>query len=213
MHRVILGATFKLENANPSPSPTIVGIGIIKASVHEESICFSTSDARNKKQWLNKTHPKQVPLKDVMNEFFQNEEESHMILDISFISTFPLQVFMAKNSFFLHSFCGKGLKVQHSPLWGVPKSHIGNHLWLGYRRDEAWRDFIPKTVDFSTTACGDVVTNTDHGATCKVLREFPRYRHARRNKATHLSFPEPSKGFHTILINLSQPSKPSQPFR
>lgn len=93
MHRVILGATFKLENANPSPSPTIVGIGIIKASVHEESICFSTSDARNEKQWLNRTHPKQLPLKDVMNEFFQNEEESHMILDISFISTFPLQEF------------------------------------------------------------------------------------------------------------------------
>ncbi len=49
MHKVILSATFKFENANPSPSATIVGIGIIKASVHEESICFITSNVGNGK--------------------------------------------------------------------------------------------------------------------------------------------------------------------
>ncbi len=79
------------------------------------------------------------------------------------------------------------------PYWKSPV------LWL---RDEAWRDFSENCETWKNCwkhhACSDVVTNTDHCATCKVLesRIFGNPElHAETKLLTHLSF-QPSKGFH-----------------
>ena len=71
-----------------------------------------------------------------MNGFFQNEEESHVILDISFISTFPVQVFMAAQFLQQTTFRQRPESSAFSSL-GCAKEPYWKSPVARYRRDEA----------------------------------------------------------------------------